>query len=281
MLRAALSATACFSWLAACSQARYERQAPPVFEADVGPILAQHCLSCHGASSPAAGWSAASFLSAIACVEPSGSPAAPAASAAPILTALETAPHQALLDARERSTLTAWVLAGAPAFHGAVHSPGIVDPRSNAFHGVVLRGEGWAPMLDASHPEACGRCHDGTPAPLAGVTSFAPGATACTACHSQPGGVLACSTCHGSGARAYPPRDLCFYPGDAPAAGAHAAHVEPSKSSAAGIPCGTCHPVPGSPVIGGLHGDGTVESSLTRRGSARREATIGPPRRAP
>ena len=112
-------------------------------------------------------------------------------------------------------------------------------------------------------PEACGRCHQGTPAPVVGVTSAAPGATTCTTCHDQPGGALACSTCHGSGTVAFPPRDLCFFPGDADAGGAHAAHVESSTFSSGGVPCSSCHPTPdagaGTALIGGLHGDGVVE----------------------
>jgi predicted CxxxxCH...CXXCH cytochrome family protein len=261
-------AVGCVAWaalVASCSQDRFEPPEPPVFDADVAPIFARHCVACHGATAPAAGWSATSFLSSIACVEPSGAPAtlpagaAPSAPIAPLLSALDVDPHQGLLDAGERATVAAWVAAGAPAFAGEVHAPGIVDPRSSSFHGAALRAKHWAPMLDATDPEACGQCHDGTPAPVAGVTSFAPGATSCTSCHAQPGGVLACGTCHGTTARAYPPRDPCFFPGDAAAAGAHAVHVEPSQTHAAGFACATCHPVPGSPVIAGLHGDGLVE----------------------
>jgi len=269
----ALAALAAIAGLVtSCSQDRYRPPAPPVFDTDVAPILALHCVSCHGSNAPAAAWSATSFLSTIACVGPSDAPATRPVGSAPILTALDVDPHRGLLDPGERATLTAWVAAGAPAFVGAVHSPGIVDPRSSAFHGAVLRSERWSPMLDASSPEACGRCHDGTPAPVPGVTSFAAdvtGATACTDCHTEPGGALACSTCHGSATRAYPPRDLCFFPGDAPLGGAHAVHVEPSPARAAGLACATCHPSPGSPVIGGLHGDGIVEVTFD-------PASVGP-----
>jgi predicted CxxxxCH...CXXCH cytochrome family protein len=97
-------------------------------------------------------------------------------------------------------------------------------------------------MLDASDAEACGRCHAGAPATPAGVTSSAPGAPSCTACHSQPGGPLACTTCHG----------------DPPTTGAHAAHLGPS-ASARGFACATCHPTPGAGVLGGTHGNGSVE----------------------
>src|SRR5262249_10265373 len=75
-------------------------------------------------------------------------------------------------------------------------------------------------------------------------------------CHADENGPLACPTCHGSGARAYPPRDPCFFPGDT--GGAHAAHVEGADVRAP-IPCATCHAVPGADVIGGTHGNGSVD----------------------
>jgi predicted CxxxxCH...CXXCH cytochrome family protein len=259
MVRAIVRVAACGALLAACSQDRHVPATPPVFDTDVAPILQGRCVSCHGATAPAAGWSATSYLGAIACVEPTGAPATLPRGTAPILTALDSAPHLGLLDADDRATLAAWVAAGAPAFVGTVHAPGVVDPRSSTFHGAALRSQHWSPMLDATNPEACGQCHDGSPAPVPGVTSFAPGATACTSCHSQPGGALACSTCHGSGTAAFPPRDLCFFPGDESAGVAHGVHVDPSQASSAGVACGTCHPVPGAQIIDGLHGDGTVE----------------------
>jgi predicted CxxxxCH...CXXCH cytochrome family protein len=135
-----------------------------------------------------------------------------------------------------------------PTFGGSVHDPGFADPGSSAFHGAALRAVRWAPMLDPNDPNACGRCHDGAPSRPADVTSAAPGAPSCTSCHAQPGGALACTTCHG----------------DPPSAGAHLAHVQPSEALAGGVACSTCHPVPGNPVIGGFHGDGTVEIIFDR-----------------
>ncbi len=234
---------------------------PPVYDVDVAPKILQTCsVSCHGATSPAAGWSPTSLEGVLGCVAPSGAPATlPAGPTAPIVAALDTSPHVGLVTPAERATLEAWVAAGTPAFRNGVHDPGIADPRSPAFHGSALRAARWAPMLDPNAPGACGRCHDGSPAAVSGVTSPAPNAPACTTCHDQPGGPLACSTCHGSGARAYPPRDACFFPADAANAGAHAAHVEPSAAKPNGLPCSTCHPVPGDPVISGFHGNGSVE----------------------
>ncbi len=212
-----------------------------------------------------------SFLATIACVQPSGAPATqPASPRAPILTALGTPPHAGLLGSADQATLTAWVRAGGPAFTGTVHAPGIVDPRSPDFHATLLRGQRWSPMLDANDPNACGRCHDGTPAGRpTGVTMAAPGAPSCASCHDEPQGALACNTCHGSGSRIYPPRDPCFFPGDAPTAGAHAAHVEASPARPAGFACSTCHPTPPAQVIGGLHGNGTVDVTFD-------QAVIGP-----
>jgi len=256
----ALRTVTAYALLLSCSQDRYEPMAPAVFDTDVAPILQRHCTICHDGPAPAAGWSSSSYLSANSCVQPSGAPAAsPTDERAPILAALGTLLHRGLLSGVEQATLSSWVRAGAPAFRGTVHDPAISDPRSAAFHGALLRSQRWSPMLDANDAQACGRCHDGTPAPVAKVKSPAPGAAACTTCHTQKDGPLACATCHGADQRNYPPRDLCFFPGDAAKAGAHAAHAKPSPASATGIACSTCHPTPGPGVIAGLHGDGTIE----------------------
>jgi predicted CxxxxCH...CXXCH cytochrome family protein len=242
---------------AACSEERASTPEPPVYDVDVAPILQAHCVSCHGDTNPAAGWSATSFLGVIACV-PSNVPATlPSDDQAPILAALQTAPHEGLLSGAEQATLASFIAGGAPAYVAGVHDPSIIDPRSAAFHGAILRASHWSQMLDPTDPNACGGCHDGAPTRPAGVTQGDPAAPSCTSCHDQPGGALACTTCHGEGGNAYPPRDPCFFPGDV--AGAHAAHGQPSSVRSEALPCSTCHPVPGSTVIAGLHGDGIVE----------------------
>ena len=243
---------------------------PPSYDEAVGPLIAQHCVECHGATAPAAGWRASSYLEAIACVADGRSAVLQVDGDAPIVRVLANATHAALLSPSERDTIIAWVRAGTPKFAGTAHAPSFVDPRSEQSHGRLLRGKRWAPMLDPSSPESCGRCHDGSPTRPAGVTSSAPGAPACTTCHQEPGGALGCNTCHGQGAgeskgqaplvKAYPPRNPCFFPGDANVATAHAAHVDGPNTN--GLPCSTCHPVPGTTVIGGTHGNGTVDVRL-------------------
>jgi predicted CxxxxCH...CXXCH cytochrome family protein len=279
MRRAATLAILIGAAAAACNVEREPTPLPVVFDRDVAPILEERCVRCHGGDAPAAGWSATSYLGAIGCVTPSGDAAVlPADARAPIVRALGQPSHAGFASGAERAVLTSWVEGGAPAFRGTVHDPGVVDPRSPAFHGAMLRKERWSPMLDESDPNACGRCHDGTPVRPPGVTSPAPGATACTSCHDQPNGVLACGTCHGDGARASPPRDLCFFPGDRARAGAHLAHVEPSNARATGLACETCHPVPGADVISGLHGNGSVEIVFDPKlvsGEASYDATSG------
>lgn len=261
MRRAIASAIASLCLLPGCQEDRATPPEPPSFQADVAPLLAAKCTKCHGDDDPAGGWSATTFLGAIACTGDGGAPATlPPNDRAPVIAAMDAPPHEGLLTGSERATLVAWVVAGTPDFTADVHPAGFANPRSSAFHGAALRAVRWAPMLDADDPGACGRCHQGAPSgPPAGVTSPAPGAPACTSCHTEAGGALACSTCHGSGAAAYPPRDPCFFPADAATAGAHAAHVLPSSAAAAGFACSTCHPVPGNPVIGGVHGNGSVE----------------------
>jgi hypothetical protein len=124
-------AGACLLLMAACSEDRAKAPASPVYDVDVAPILQARCVACHGDTDPAGGWSATSFLGAIACVAPSNAPATlPADDRAPILAALDTDPHRGLLDDAERSIVTAWVAGGTPAFSSDVHDPGIIDPRA-------------------------------------------------------------------------------------------------------------------------------------------------------
>jgi predicted CxxxxCH...CXXCH cytochrome family protein len=266
-----------------CSVARDSSAAPPTYDESVGALLAQRCLACHGATPqvPAGGWRASSYLAAIGCVSGGGGATLPADESAPMVRVLGDATHAALLSSGERDTLVAWVKSSAPKFQGTVHAPSFVDPRSDQSHGRILRAQQWKPMLDPNDAESCGRCHDGAPARPAGVTSSAPGAPACTTCHQEPGGALGCNTCHGQGTgestglstgagaavassplKSYPPRDLCFFPGDAVIAIAHAPHVDSTATHANGVACSTCHPIPGNPVIGGTHGNGVVDVKL-------------------
>ena len=134
-----LCAVASCALMAACSQERSSAPEPPVYDVDVAPILQAHCVSCHGDTNPAAGWIGTSFLGVIACV-PTNVPATlPPDDEAPILAALQTAPHVGLLSNVEQSTLASFVAGGSPAYAAGVHDPSIIDPRSPGFHGTVLR----------------------------------------------------------------------------------------------------------------------------------------------
>ena len=245
--------------LSSCAEERTIENGPPVYSADIAPLLQRRCVACHEGETPSGGWRATSFLDVIACVASNGAPAAaPPDERAPLLRVLDTDAHRALLDPPARSVLESWVRSGAPAFRGTFHPAGIADPRSEAWHGKWLRDKRWAPMLDGRDADACGRCHDGSPAQPPGVIYPARNATACTTCHAQQGGALACGTCHGAGERSHPPRDACFFPGDGAAAGAHRAHARPA-ASVEGLACATCHPVPGADVMSGLHANGALE----------------------
>jgi predicted CxxxxCH...CXXCH cytochrome family protein len=261
-----------------CSVSR-ATSSPPSYDDAIGPLLVERCVACHGTEAPAGGWRATSYLEAVACVAESRPAVLPADEGAPIVRVLANATHAPLLSVSERDVIVAWVRAGSPKFGGSAHAPSFVDPRSPESHGRVLRSKRWSPMLDPNDAASCGRCHDGAPSRPDGVTSSAPGAPACTTCHQEPGGALGCNTCHGRGtgvgtsaalsAKPYPPRDPCFFPDDAALATAHAAHVDGSATHANGLPCATCHPVPGATVIGGAHGNGTVDVRLD-------EAIAGP-----
>lgn len=238
----------------------------PTYDNQVHAILAAKCKDCHATKGPG-GFAITSYLDVIACGKDGAPTVLPASSAAPLLRALDGAPHRGLLTAEERDAVSAWVAAGAQKTTGGAHEPGYVDPRSPKSHGRALRAAGWKPMLDASSDQACGRCHEGVPSGRSPkVTASAPGAPSCTTCHTEPAGPLACSTCHGDGSRAAPPRDPCFFPDDARTAGAHVAHVTPAPGRAQ-LACATCHPVPGATVLEGVHGNGTVNLAFDANAS--------------
>jgi predicted CxxxxCH...CXXCH cytochrome family protein len=236
--------------IAACGTKTFE--APPTYRDDVAPLVARKCASCHSGDAPAGGWRANGYLDAVGCVD---------GKHVDLIAALATPAHAGIVDDDERALLVRWSEAGTPAFRDGVHAAAFVDPRSPSSHGRFLRAHRWRPMLDAKDPDACGVCHDGAPARPDPAPTPAPGATACTSCHDSPspnGGALACDSCHGQKPHAYPPRDACFFPDDI-VEPTHAAHVEPSASTIAGVACARCHPTPGAEVIGGTHGDGDVE----------------------
>lgn len=255
--RAALGATAL---CVACADVRPVASVAPTYDRDVRPVLEARCAQCHGGARPAGGWSASRFTDVIACVPAEGDAGAPDAGAWPsrLAAALARPDHQGLLDAAQRALVTRWIAGGAPSARGAMHPPGFADPRSADFHARSLRSQRWAPMLDAMSAEACGRCHEGSPARPVGVTGSAGDAPTCTSCHDQPGGPLACGTCHGDGERASPPRDPCLFPGSASTAGAHAAHLRASALHARPFTCVTCHPARSADFTG-AHGDGVVD----------------------
>jgi predicted CxxxxCH...CXXCH cytochrome family protein len=232
----------------------------PTYDGAVGAILASKCKDCHDVASAPGRWRGATYLEAIGCVA-DGGPAPltpPTGGEAPLLRVLADPTHAPLVTADERSTFEAWVSAGAPKFAGTVHAASFVDPRSPTSHGRTLRSKRWQPMLDAKDPEACGRCHEGVPRPEK-ITASAPGAPACTTCHSEERGVLACGTCHVDKPTSFPPRSACYFPDDPMRGTAHAAHTVASSLRADGLVCTTCHVAPPPEVIGGVHANGKVD----------------------
>ncbi len=255
--------------LCACCASACAVQTPssvaPQFAADVQPILQARCVRCHSGAAAKGGWSADSYLSTIACDKQGTAQTLAADAGVPLLNVLGSKDHKDLLTPDERAVLEDWVQAGTPSRDGEMHPVGWLDPRSPNFHGTQLRKEGFARMLELSAPGACGKCHHGAPVRDPKLQVSPDRAPDCTSCHREPQGVLACGTCHGDGAaRAYPPRDPCFFP-NGPKAGAHAAHLSASKLRAGHLECSTCHPkVDELEVISGTHADGTVQVEIDK-----------------
>lgn len=230
----------------------------PTYRDDVAAILDARCARCHAGTAPAAGFRADTYRGAIGCTA-TGAPLVLPMDAAPLVLALARPDHQGFTSGGERATLAGWVGSGAQSVRSGVHPRAFADPRSPSGHAASLRASRYRALRDLQDRDACAQCHDGAGARPANVISSAPGATACTTCHAEPGGVNACATCHGGGSGPLlGPRDRCFFPSD-PKNDAHAAHAGPSKSSATGLDCATCHPRPALGNLEGAHTDGYVE----------------------
>ena len=258
-VRARIATGMAVAWMAlgACREHRLPAEELVDFGTDIQPLLADRCVTCHGAARAEAGWRAERYVDTIGCAD-SGPVTLPQAADLPsrLAAVLERDDHVGFTNSDERALLRRWLELGAPAGRG-VHESAFVDPRSPQSHGAFLRASRYAPLRDATGPDVCARCHEGAGMPA--TTSAAPGATACTTCHAEPGGVFACTTCHGSPGNAAPPRLSCFAPQPA-RADAHTAHVLPSGARAEGLACAGCHPTPAGPgTFDGAHADGHVE----------------------
>ena len=228
--------------------------------ADVSPLLEKSCLECHSGARAAANYRVEDYITTIGCIVDEGGPPAtlPPDETAPILAVLQQLSHGDLLDGQETSTLTTWVTEGAFPDEDGTHPGKWMDPRAADWHGSYLRTTEWQPIVDPERGDACGLCHEGSPAPVEETSVYPPGATDCTDCHSLPGGVMACGTCHGDGLRAYPPRDQCYFRGP-PDGYAHEPHAEPSANNPSGLDCQACHFGEDFSMLEGRHGNGEVD----------------------
>ncbi|WP_169928047.1 CxxxxCH/CxxCH domain c-type cytochrome [Labilithrix luteola] len=224
-----------------CSTERVPSDLQPTYQTNVGALLANRCGKCHTGANAPNGWRVDDYATTIACTN-DGIAVTVGANDALLLKALARPDHAGFVTDDELATLRRWLSEGAPSTNGGVHPSTFADPRTIRGHAQFLRNQWYRPMTDPNDADACGHCHAG--APVNPATFPAPGATPCTTCHGDEGGVTACTTCHGAPGRSYPPRDLCFFPEAAAAAGAHARHAGATGSRAEGLPCTVCHPTP-------------------------------------
>ncbi|HKU38091.1 MAG TPA: CxxxxCH/CxxCH domain-containing protein [Polyangiales bacterium] len=261
-MRRLLAPLACsiLALTSACDEQRARSAPEPVYAADLEQVLDARCERCHGAEDARADYRVDTYAGVLGC--PSSAPEQravdlDAAGDRAILKVLERPDHAELLEDAEYSRLRDWLEGEVPLRASAVHSTQLENSRSRDWHGKLAAVDRFAPLTAREHAGACGRCHAGAPVTPQGVKYPAPGAPACTQCHTQPEGVLACGTCHGDGAqRAYPPRDACLF--GPTQADAHRVHLESTRLTAQPLSCTNCHPAADA-SLGGSHGDGKID----------------------
>ena len=203
--------------LAACADEReYDGEGVACFDwkQDVGPLLEERCAECHGGDEPAGSYRLTSYLAAIG----DGSDETPNALAGDESSLLLARLGAGMADdvhddftEEVLPTLRTWVVDCDLAFTDSpIHEPGILNPRSEDFHGHLLREVRY-------DFEQCAECHGDD---FAGGTADA----SCITCHEN--GVTDCTTCHSS----------------LPSRGAHAAHLPADFTF--GAACEGCHTVP-------------------------------------
>ncbi len=220
--------SALFAW--GCSDPRPPPRRPLTWREDVGPLLAQACVSCHGPNRADGAYRLDTYLGALG----NGTDAIPNAIAgdpeSALLRVLDQEDHRRLLPEGSldlAGLLRTWVVDDRLAyFYSPYHPPGVLNARDADFHGRAVAEAGW--RLDG-----CRRCHQSDPE-QAPEDSLGP---PCLSCHIE--GAAACDTCHPD-------------PG-----GAHARHLHPGEWLAP-VSCDVCHPPRERLEVEG-HGDGQVD----------------------
>ena len=202
---------------ASCAKTRPDVIGTPAcvtWDADIEPLFATRCGSCHTGKTAADGYDTSTYLGVLG----NGVEAAPNAAAGDptsnLLTVLDPATadavHQPVSDVSP--TVHRWVVdCQLSLVQSSIHRPGIMDPASSDFHGQLIRDQ----KYDFG---VCQKCHGDD---FSGGTSK----VTCLTCHTQ--GPTACATCHG----------------DLATKGSHPFHLGagPMKK---GFACSTCHVVP-------------------------------------
>ncbi|NJK88341.1 MAG: CxxxxCH/CxxCH domain-containing protein [Myxococcales bacterium] len=203
------------AWLAVgCEEAREPLGTPacPSWRGEVEALLADGCVSCHGAALAEGNYRLDDYVEALG----SGSDSEPNVTArdatSRLLTILD-ADEAHRVSTRAKGTLDRWVVSCAAQFtESSVHGPGIMDPSSPQFHGAEISATGY-------DFEACATCHG---------DDFGGG-----------GSGASCLTCHETG-----PRDCITCHSDTLALGEHQVHSLGGSFLEKAYDCTVCHIVP-------------------------------------
>ena len=189
--------------------------APPVFDADVAPILRRTASRATATRRPRRdGARRRSSARSRASSRRGRRRRSRRATARPILAALDTTASPGPARAAASSDAHGVGRGGDARVRGGVHDPGIVDPRSRGLSRRAAARARWAPMLDAQRPERVRPVPRRTPraAPPASLAGARRARRARAATTSRAAS-LACSTCHGSGTTRLPAARPLLLPG--------------------------------------------------------------------
>ena len=222
-----------------CAEARTDKMGHGAvcldYSADVEPVLAASCGSCHGTTQQDGSYSVATLADLFARDDNGVARMVPGDQNSPFLAKARGEGGHPEASQTDIDLLTEWTVTcqASTLTNDLVHPTGLLNLASPDFHGTRLRNSGW----DFAQ---CEQCHGPVDDPSGGASG-----KSCVECHANAKGPTSCNTCHGSTVSAAPPVSLNHETSTAtPGVGAHRLHVKGGPILGQAIECSACHTTP-------------------------------------